>query len=179
MKEMFKKYPKSLARRASQVKALFTDVDGVWTNGSIIYDETGKETKIFNVKDGQIISHLRKAGILTGVISGRESAAVSKRATELRLDFCHQGIVDKADTFAKLLAVHKLKKKEVVYIGDDINDLAVLRQCGISVCPADAPVYIKKEVDFVTESKGGEGVVREVADLILAAQGRIQEILKG
>ncbi len=175
---MFNKYPRSLIRKISQVKALFFDVDGVWTNGAIIYDESGKETKVFNVKDGQIISHLRKAGMITGVISGRESGAVSKRATELRLDFCHQGIVDKAAVFSKLLGVHQLKKKEVIYIGDDINDLQVLRQCGVSACPMDAPIYIRKEVDIVTKASGGNGVVREVADLILASKGYLDKILK-
>lgn len=162
----------------SQVKALFFDVDGVWTNGSIVYDDTGKETKSFNVKDGQIVSHLKRAGVITGIISGRESAAVSKRAAELRLDFCHQGIVDKAEVFNKLLEVHQLKKKDVIYIGDDINDLPVLRQCGISASPADAPIYIRKEVDIVTQAKGGQGVVREVADLVLASKGYLAKMLK-
>ena len=99
VKEVLEKYPKGLIKKASQIKALIFDVDGVLTDGKIIYDESGKETKAFDVKDGLIIAHLRKAGIVTGAISGRESAGVSKRASELKFNFCHQGIVDNASVF--------------------------------------------------------------------------------
>ncbi len=178
VKEILEKYPKSLVKKAAQIKALIFDVDGVLTNGSITYDDAGKEIKSFNVKDGLIIAHLRKAGIVVGIISGRESAAVSRRASELKLDFCHQGIVDKASVFLKLVEYHKLKKKEVAYVGDDLNDLAVLKQAGLAVCPADAPVYLKKFVELVTSAKGGQGVVREVADLLLASRGYMDKLIK-
>jgi 3-deoxy-D-manno-octulosonate 8-phosphate phosphatase (KDO 8-P phosphatase) len=177
VKELLEKYPKSLIKKASGIKALFFDVDGVLTDGKIIYDEAGKESKNFNVKDGQIIGHLRKAGILVGAISGRESAAVSKRAVELKLDFCHQGIVDKEAVFKKLIEFHKIKKKEVAFVGDDINDLGILKQVGIPVCPADAPFYVRNFAELVTEAKGGQGVVREVADLILASKGYLEKLL--
>lgn len=172
------KYTKTLIRRAGDIKAIFCDVDGVLTDGKIIYDSDGKEVKQFNVKDGQIISHLRKAGIVVGAISGRDSTSVSKRCHELKFDFCHQGILDKAAVFKKLAAFHKLKKKEVIYIGDDINDLGPLKLSGLAVCPADAPVYIKSMVDLTTKAKGGEGVLREVADLVLAAKGMLNKILR-
>lgn len=178
-KEITDKYSKSLVKKASQIKALIFDVDGVLTNGRIIYDEEGKETKQFNVKDGLIIGYLKKVKILVGAISGRESAAVAKRAAELKLDFCHQGIVDKIGVFNKILEFHQLKKKEVAYIGDDLNDWDVLHACGLSCCPADAPLYIKSSVDLVSEAKGGNGVVREVADLILASKGELEKIVKG
>jgi 3-deoxy-D-manno-octulosonate 8-phosphate phosphatase (KDO 8-P phosphatase) len=178
VKEILDKYPKSLVKKASQVKALIFDVDGVLTDGSIIYDDGGKEVKTFNVKDGLIIAHLRKAGIIVGIISGRESAAVSKRAAELKLDFCHQGIVDKASVFLKLIEYHGLKKREAAYIGDDINDLAVLKQAGLPVCPADAPFYLQKFAELVTTAKGGKGVVREVADLLLASRGYMDKLIK-
>ena len=178
VKEVLGKYSKEQIKKAAQIKAIFFDVDGVLTDGRIIYDETGKEIKNFNVKDGYIISHLKKAGILVGIITGRDSKVVSNRAAELKLDFCHQGIVDKFSVFDKLVAFHKLKKKQVAYIGDDINDLGVLRACGLSACPADTFDYIKKEVDIVTEARGGEGVVREIADLVLAAKGILDKILK-
>jgi 3-deoxy-D-manno-octulosonate 8-phosphate phosphatase (KDO 8-P phosphatase) len=177
LKEVLGKYPRATVKKAASIKALIFDVDGVLTNGRIIYDEHGKETKQFNVKDGLIIGYLKKAKILVGAISGRESGAVAKRAVELKLDFCHQGIVDKIGVFNKIAEFHKLKKKEIAYIGDDINDLDVLRNCGLSVCPLDSPVYIKKNVDLVSEAKGGNGVVREVADLILAASGELERIL--
>lgn len=172
------KYTKTLIRRAGDIKAIFFDVDGVLTDGKIIYDSEGRELKQFNVKDGQIIGHLKKAGIVVGAISGRDSATVARRCNELKLDFCHQGILDKAEVFKKLTAFHKLKKKEVIYIGDDINDLGPLKLSGLAVCPADAPAYIKSMVDLTTKAKGGEGVLREVADLVLAAKGILSKILR-
>jgi len=178
VKELLEKYPKALVKKASTVKALFFDVDGVLTDGKIIYDEAGKETKQFNVKDGQIMAHLRKAGVLIGAISGRESNAVAKRATELKFDFCHQGIVDKEAVFVKLVEFYKLKKKEVAFIGDDINDLGILKQVGLPVCPADAPAYVRAFAELTTTAKGGQGVLREVADLILASSGYLEKLVK-
>src|SRR6185503_14610403 len=107
------------------------------TNGRIIYDDSGKETKQFNVKDGLIIGYLKKARIIVGAISGRESGAVAKRAAELKLDFCHQGIVDKLGVLNKIAEYHKLKKREIAYVGDDLNDWEVLKNVGLSACPAD------------------------------------------
>jgi len=178
LKQILSRYSKEQVKKASLIKAIFFDVDGVLTDGKIIYDDTGKETKHFNVKDGYIISHLKKAGIIVGIITGRDSKVVSLRATELKLDFCHQGIVDKLEVLEKLVAFHKLKRKQVAYIGDDINDLGALKNCGLSVCPADAISYVKDKVDIVTQAKGGQGVVREVADLVLASQGLMDKILK-
>ena len=157
VKEVLGKYTKEQIKKAAQIKAIFFDVDGVLTDGKIIYDDTGRESKEFNVKDGYIISHLKKAGILVGIITGRESKIVSNRAAELKLDFCHQGIMDKYAVFEKLIQFHKLKKKEV----------------------ADARDYIKSRVDIVTESKGGQGVARDISDLVLAARGVLDKILKG
>jgi 3-deoxy-D-manno-octulosonate 8-phosphate phosphatase (KDO 8-P phosphatase) len=178
VKEILERYPKDLIKKASQIKALFFDVDGVLTDGRIIYDDTGKEIKHFNVKDGYIISHLKKAGILVGIITGRDSKVVSNRAAELKLDFCHQGITDKHSVFEKLVDFYKLKKKQVAYVGDDINDLRTLSACGLSSCPADALRYVKSRVDMITEVKGGQGAVREVADLILAAKGLMEKIIE-
>ena len=178
VKEVLGKYTKEQIRKAAQVKAIFFDVDGVLTDGKIIYDDTGRESKQFNVKDGYIISHLKKAGILVGIITGRESKVVSNRAAELKLDFCHQGIMDKYAVYEKLIEFHKLKKKEVAYIGDDINDLKVLMDCGLSACPADALDYVKAKVDVITTAKGGRGVAREISDLVLAARGDLDKILK-
>ncbi|MEZ4972103.1 MAG: HAD-IIIA family hydrolase [Cyclobacteriaceae bacterium] len=178
MQLVLNRYTKTIIKRAADVKAIFFDVDGVLTDGKIIYDDTGRELKHFNVKDGQIIGHLKKSGIVVGAISGRDSAAVAKRCNELQMDFCHQGILNKAEVFQKLIDYHKLKKKEVIYIGDDINDLGVMQLAGISACPIDAPVYVREVVDVVTKSRGGEGVLREIADLVLAAKGILSKILK-
>ena len=171
------RYSKDQIKKASGIKAIFFDVDGVMTDGRIIYDDAGREIKTFNVKDGLIVSHLKKAGIITGAISGRDSAAVTRRMAELKVDFCHQGIVDKAGTFEKLVKHYKLKHKEVCFIGDDINDLPVFRLAGFSACPADTFDYLKELVDLVTYAKGGAGVFREVADLVLTAKGLFEKII--
>lgn len=173
------RYTKEQIKKASAIKAVFFDVDGVLTDGRIIYDDAGREIKSFNVKDGLIISYLKKAAIITGAISGRESAAVARRCAELKIDFCHQGIIDKAMVFEKLIKHYKLKPKEVAFIGDDINDLPVFRLAGFSVCPADTFDYLKEQVDLVTYAKGGSGVLREVGDLVLTAKGVFEKILKG
>ncbi|MCU0358829.1 MAG: HAD-IIIA family hydrolase [Cyclobacteriaceae bacterium] len=178
MKTITERYTKEQVKKAAQIKAIFFDVDGVLTDGKIIYDAHGNEIKEFNVKDGLIIGHLKKAGIITGAISGRDSQAVSKRCAELKVDFCHQGIMDKGEVCRKLMAHYKLKPKNVAYIGDDINDLPVFREVGFRVCPADAIFYLKDEADLVTTVKGGRGVLREVADLILAAQGKMEKLFK-
>ena len=179
LKRILELYTKEQVRKASGIKAIFFDVDGVLTDGRIIYDDTGKEIKQFNVKDGIIIKYLKKCKILTGAISGRDSGIVSKRMAELTVDFCHQGIVDKLSVFVKLAKHYKLKMKEIVFIGDDIGDLPVFHKCGLSICPADSPLYIKEQVDLVTHAGGGEGVLREVAELVLAAKGEMNKILKG
>lgn len=170
MKRSNKQDTRELIKKASRIKAIFTDVDGVLTDGKIIYHADGTESKEFQVKDGAIVKMLRKAGIVAGIISGRESQAVSKRASELQLDFCHQGILNKADAFARLLKHYGLKNKQVAFIGDDLPDLEVLAEAGLSVCPADATTTVRSQVDWVTRCRGGEGVFREVADLVLGAR---------
>jgi 3-deoxy-D-manno-octulosonate 8-phosphate phosphatase (KDO 8-P phosphatase) len=178
LKQILSSYTKEQVKKAGAIKAIFFDVDGVLSDGKIILDDTGREIKNFNVKDGYIISHLKKAGIIVGAISGRESGATTKRCAELKVDFCHQGIIDKASVFEKLTKHYKFKSKEVAFIGDDINDLCVFKLAGLSVCPADTFDYIKEKADLVTFAKGGNGVLREVADLVLAARGEMEKILK-
>jgi 3-deoxy-D-manno-octulosonate 8-phosphate phosphatase (KDO 8-P phosphatase) len=171
-------YSKQQVKRASAIKAIFFDVDGVLTDSKIIYDESGRETKNFNVKDGLIVSYLKKAGVIVGAISGRDSAATAKRAAELKLDFCHQGIVDKAQVVQKLATYYKLNLKEIAYIGDDIIDLPVFKLVGLAVCPSDTLDYIKQKTHIISRAKGGEGVLREIGDLVLAAHGEFEKILK-
>lgn len=172
------RYPKVILKKAKDIKAIFFDVDGVLTDGKLMYVNDGSEIKSFHVKDGQIVSHLKKAGLVLGAISGRESEAVSRRCAELKLDFCHQGIVDKAEVCKKLMDHHHLKARQVAYIGDDINDLGVFGLVGFCVCPSDAMPYIKSRADWVTFVKGGEGVLREVGDLILAVRGVLEKVVR-
>jgi len=172
------KYSKDLIRKASSIKAIFCDVDGVLTNGRIIYDDAGYETKQFHIRDSVIIPYLKKAGVLCGIISGRESEVVKQHAAISGMDFCHQGILDTLSVVEKLARHHHLKSKEVAFIGVDINELKVFRYAGLSVCPSDAVEYIQAEADWVTEARGGRGVLREVADLVLASSGVLEKILK-
>ena len=177
MKAILENYSKEQIKKASSIKAIFMDVDGVLTDGKIVYNDAGQELKNFHVRDGLIVAHLKRFGIITGIISGRESPTVSKRCAELQMDFCHQGILDKLSVVEKLAAHYKLKMKEVMYIGDDINDVSVFRRCGLSVCPSDTLEYVKNEVDMITRQKGGRGVMREAADLVLAARGFMDKLL--
>lgn len=176
MKAILEDYPKDLIKKASAIKAIFMDVDGVLTDGQITYDDAGRELKHFHVRDGLIIAYLKRFGIITGIISGRESPAVSRRCAELQIDFCHQGILDKLSVVEKLARHYDLKLKEVMYIGDDLNDIDVFRRCGLSVCPSDTLPYIRKEAGLVSRYKGGKGVMREAADLVLAARGFMDKL---
>ena len=172
------KYSEELIAKASKIKALFFDVDGVLTDGKIIYNNEGMETKEFNVKDGQIIQHLRNAKILTGVITGRDAQVVRNRCEELKIDLHHHGVKEKGKLFDQLLQEHGLQPQEVAYIGDDINDLPILTKCGLSATPADGHYQVKSRVGLVLKQKGGYGALRELADLILEAQGRYEEMIK-
>lgn len=169
--------PKALAEKAQNIKALLFDVDGVLTDGGIIYDHQGRESKRFNVKDGMIIQYLRKAKILTGVITGRASEVVKYRCDELELDMQFHGIKDKNAIYTQIKADYKLTDDQIAYIGDDINDLAILQQCGLSATPADGHAEVKSRVDWVLQTPGGHGALRELADFILENKGGYDDLL--
>jgi len=166
-----------LDNKAKKIKAIIFDVDGVLTDGGIIYDNSGMEIKRFNVKDGQIISHLKKAGFVVGAITGRDSQVVKNRCKELKLDFHFHGSHDKLVQYNKIKEEYNLEDEEIAYIGDDIIDLSILTRCGLSATPNDARSYTKKYVDFVTPSKGGDGALRDLADLILEKQNILEGII--
>ena len=167
-----------LSSKAKKIKAIITDIDGVLTDGGIIYDNQYNEYKRYNVKDGQIVSHLKSFGFIVGAITGRESDVVKKRMRELKFTFHHHGVKDKLIEYEKVKQEYNLKDEEIAYIGDDIIDLSILCRCGLSATPRDAREYIRNEVDFVTASKGGEGVFRDVADMILQEQGLMQKLIQ-
>ncbi len=167
----------SIKQKAKNIKAIVFDVDGVLTDGGIIYDNSGMEIKRFNVKDGQIISHLKKAGFIVGAITGRDSQVVKNRCKELKLDFHFHGSSDKLIQYNKIKEEYNLEDKQIAYIGDDIIDLSILVRCGLSATPNDARVYIKDNVDIVTDSKGGDGALRDIADYILDSQDFLDKIL--
>jgi len=163
--------------KAQQIKAIFFDVDGVLTDGGIIYDNSGNEIKRFNVKDGQIIAHLKRHGFIVGAITGRNSPVVKNRCIELKLDYHEHGVGDKLATYTDAKNRFGLCDEAIAYIGDDIIDLPVLTRCGLSATPADARSYIRDRVDLVMQTKGGDGVLRDFADLILDAQGKLEAII--
>lgn len=168
-----KRRPAFLSQRrqkAKQIRYLLLDVDGVMTDGTLYFDENGRETKGFSIYDGHGIRLLQKAGIGVGIISGRSSAVVAWRAKELGIEDVHQGSRDKEAAYEMIKAKHRLQDEAVAFIGDDLIDLTLLRRVGFSIAVASAVDAVKQEVDWVTKKRGGEGAVREAIDFILSVQ---------
>ncbi len=159
---------------ARALKLLAFDVDGVLTDGTLYYSAAGDEMKAFNVRDGHGIKMLQQAGVLVAIITGRNSEAVSRRAENLGIAVVMQGVDDKRAAMASLLARHGLDFGAAGYMGDDIVDLPLLRSCGFSATVADGHADVRRRVDYVAKSGGGRGAVREVCELILAAQGKLE-----
>ena len=160
-----------------KVKAILFDIDGVLTDGKIIIDSNGEEIKSFNVKDGQLMEFMRSKGIIFGVISGRSSAALSKRLDELKVEFIRVGTSNKLSCFEEFIQKYHIQASSICYIGDDIIDLQVLKACGLPVAPADASELILPYAAYVTMAKGGEGVLREVIDKIINEQGLLPDLM--
>ena len=159
-----------LDAQAKEIKLFITDVDGVLTDGRIVLGNDGEEFKFFHVHDGMGIKLAQRAGIKTAIITGRESKLVERRAGELEISEVHQNIKDKLAVFADLLDKYGISEENVAYIGDDLNDLKILKRVGLSFSVANAMQTVKDEVDYVTEKAGGEGAVREAIELILNSQ---------
>lgn len=160
----------SLSRALKCVRLFATDVDGVLTDGGMYYSESGDELKKFNTRDGMGIKLLQRAGLITALITMEETKLVMRRAEKLAIPEVHQGARDKLAVLRALADRHGLTLEEMAYIGDDVNDLEALKAVGFSAAPADAMPPVLKAVDYVCRKRGGDGAVREVADLILAAR---------
>lgn len=165
-----------MRERLRRIRLLLLDVDGVLTDGRIIYDAQGIETKAFDVKDGHGLKLLQRSGVQVGIITGRQSEVVNIRARELGIDIVYQGVKDKLVPFEEVLQNLRLTADEVAYMGDDLPDLPVLRRAGWAVAPADAVGEIKPYVHYVTVGPGGRGAVREVCDLLLRERGHWTEM---
>ncbi len=152
------------------------DVDGVLTDGKIILDSNGVESKAFYVQDGSAITYLHRAGIKTAIISGRNSKVVELRAKELSIDDVYLGIHRKLDAYEKILQKHKINNNDICYIGDDLIDLPILEKVGFSVAVPNAPIEVKERVSYITDAPGGYGAVREVTEKILKSQGKWEVI---
>ncbi|MFB0845130.1 KdsC family phosphatase [Paenibacillus oleatilyticus] len=156
-----------LLARLSEIKMIVMDVDGTLTDGQITIDDNGIETKSFNVKDGMGIKMLREAGFKIAIISARYSKAVEIRAKELKVVGLFQNATNKIEALHELLAEHHISSSNVIYIGDDNNDILIARTAGISFAVNDASDALKQNVDIVLKSQGGRGAIREAAELIL------------
>ncbi len=156
-------------KKLRDVKIIFSDVDGVLTDGGLYYSTEGVAFKRFNVKDGMAVTLLKEAGIKCGVISSDKSNIIKTRAERLKMDFASTGVWEKKSEAERICSELNISLDQAAFIGDDLNDVPLLEAVGFSACPSDAVEEVKKKVDFVSGISGGNGVFREVADMILSA----------
>jgi 3-deoxy-D-manno-octulosonate 8-phosphate phosphatase (KDO 8-P phosphatase) len=162
-----------ITKRARAVRLAIFDVDGVLTDGTVFIGARGEAFKAFNIKDGHGLKMLRDSGVATAILSGRSHKAVDRRAKELSIDHVIQGRSDKLPEFEKLIKRLKLDAEACAYMGDDMPDLPVMKRCGLAVAVADAAHAVREAAHYVTRAPGGRGAVRELCDLVLAAQGQL------
>lgn len=167
-----------MQERLEKIKLLLMDVDGVLTDGRIIIDANGVESKFFNVKDGHGIKMLQRAGVQIGIISGRESRIVLSRADELGITCVYQKAHDKLIPYREILEKTGFKDHEVAYIGDDVIDIPLLRRVGFAAAPADAVDEVKGCVDYISKKPGGWGAVRDICDLMLKSKNAWQGVIE-
>ena len=148
-------------------KLVLTDIDGVWTDGGMYYDQNGNEWKKFNTSDSAGILLLNVLNIPCGIITGETTRIVQHRANKLRIQMVYQGVKDKLEVAQRICGQMQISLQDVAYIGDDITDLRLLKSVGFSAAPANAPDYIKTEVDYVVNCRGGEGAFRVFVEHIL------------
>jgi 3-deoxy-D-manno-octulosonate 8-phosphate phosphatase (KDO 8-P phosphatase) len=160
----------SLTAALKRIRLFASDVDGVLTDAGMYYSESGDELKKFNTRDGMGIKLLQRAGLITALITMEQTKLVMRRGEKLAILEVHQGVTDKLAVLRALVAKYGLTLGEAAYIGDDVNDLETLKAVGFSASPADGVPTVRDAVHYVCREKGGEGAVREVADLILSVQ---------
>lgn len=168
----------AIQERAARVKLLLMDCDGVLTDGRIWVLEEGGDQKTFHTRDGLGIELLHRAGLRSGIISGRTSSAVERRARGLGMAFVRQGCEEKRKAYSDTLLEAGVTNAEVAFIGDDLNDIPLMLQSGLGVAVADAALETREHAHYVTTARGGRGAVREVVELILKSQGRWDEMVK-
>jgi 3-deoxy-D-manno-octulosonate 8-phosphate phosphatase (KDO 8-P phosphatase) len=164
----YKNIKPELIEKAAKIKLLFTDSDGVLTDTGVYYSERGEEMKRFSIRDGMGVERLRElSGVETGIITGENSGSVRTRAEKLKINELHLGVKNKLDRMLEIAARRDLKPENIAYIGDDTNDLDVIKYAGLTGCPSDAVIQIKMIVDHITESRGGNGAFRDFAELVI------------
>ncbi len=170
----------AVREKARGVKMLLLDVDGVLTDGTFVPAAVAArdESKRFHSRDGIGLVLARKAGIKLGLVSGRSSSIVEARARELQMPFVRLGVSDKLEALHEALSQESLSLEDVAYMGDDLPDLVVLSRVGLAATVADAPLEVRSRVDYVTQARGGHGAVRELIELILMSQERLEELIR-
>ena len=159
-----------VVEKATQIKLVIFDVDGVFSDGRIYLGNQGEELKAFHTRDGFGVKALRQAGVEVAIITGRSSAIVQQRMQALTVQYIYQGQENKLVAFAEVQHKLQLNRQQIAYLGDDLPDWSVMQQCGLSVAVNDAHPYLRQQADFVTSLPGGFGAVRELCDLILISQ---------
>jgi YrbI family 3-deoxy-D-manno-octulosonate 8-phosphate phosphatase len=159
-------------------KLVITDIDGVWTDGGMYYDQTGNEWKKFNTSDSAGVLFLRYLEIPVLIMTGEDTHIVARRAEKLKINYLEQGVKNKlalAETYAQKLGI---EMRDIAFIGDDINDMLLLSAVGFSACPANAPEYVKSRANLVLDVKGGDGAFRVFVEYILQQNGLMEKVLE-
>lgn len=162
---------KELLKRASKIKLLLTDVDGVLTDTGVYYSAKGEELKRFSIRDGMGVERLKSlVNVETGIITREDTEIVKSRAKKLKIAELHLGVLEKEKVLDEILNRKKISFEEVAYIGDDTNDIEIMKKVGLSACPNDAFKFVKMVAHYITESRGGYGAFRDFAELIIEAK---------
>lgn len=173
------KVPETVRQRAENIRLVALDVDGVLTDGSLLYNEVGEQLKRFNALDGHGLKMLKQSGIRVALITGRSGPIVTRRAADLGIALVYQDARDKAQLISTVASENGFTLDQIAYIGDDIIDLQAMQKVGLAVSVPHAPIYIQQAAHWVTSVQGGYGAARELADVILASQGLLGPFLQG
>ena len=174
---MNENYPSTVIKAAQKIKLILLDVDGVLTDGRLYYGNNGEELKAFDIQDGLGIKLLQKGDIEVGIITGRSSILLTRRTEELGIELVVQGREDKLTALNEILEGRAIDLEEIAFVGDDLPDLAVIRRVGLGITPANGNHIVASQALWQTKKGGGQGAVREVAELILNAQGKLEALL--
>ena len=167
-----------ILEKAAKIKLVIFDIDGVLTTGALFLDNDGKEYKAFNSKDGHGLRMLQDGGVEVAIITGRQSELVKHRAHDLGITRIYQGKREKLPAYEELLAETGLNHEDIAYVGDDVVDLPVMTKVGLAICVQDGHAFVKKHAHWITDKNGGCGAGRDACELILEAQGKLQDMLQ-